>query len=235
MRGNNRREGKSPSPILLFPLTPGAALHIFPPRTHARSFALEHAMPSSPFPTAVPMHIAPPAPAGTWRERRGPSHMRWWYAGIADMMLAHPDWTQIRIAQELGRTREWVGLIINSDFFRAYFEQRRAEYNANLAGQLTSKLNEVAIAGLDIIQERLESDQRRLIPLDVVADITTKTLGSLGYGAKAPPGVQIVNNNHGGNTIMTPVSAEELALARNQLRSRESELATIVPATIEGE
>lgn len=88
-----------------------------------------------------------------------PDKMRYRHEAIADMMLANPMANQNEIAEKLGYTPSWLSTVINSDSFKAYYEERRAEWNSELADTAHRKALEVGIHALDKTMEGLDAGE----------------------------------------------------------------------------
>lgn len=152
---------------------------------------------------------------------------RWWYDAIIDWRLANPGRPEYECAHAFGVSPNYLSLIVNSDMFKARWEQRRQEHSEQLGTSVQQKLLGALDASLDIIQEHLHT-KRTAIPFQQLSDFSNKTLERLGYGAPKTPGV-IINNNQTAAPAVT-VSAQDLAEARGLLRRNEESRALASPS-----
>jgi hypothetical protein len=164
-----------------------------------------------------------------YKDEKARKPMRWWHDGIIDDLLVHPLDTMDVRAKRLGYSSEYLSIILNTDMFKAAYEKRRVDFNSTMAQAISNKASEVAIKGLDVLLETLET-KRGSIPFAVISETVDKTLNRLGYGVK-PGGTPIVNvNANGPVAIGVTVSAEQLAEARQALRAAEQQKALEAPA-----
>jgi hypothetical protein len=148
--------------------------------------------------------------AANWQPKR----YRYWYDNIIDILLAEPHLSQKEIALKLGRHAATIGMIMNSDLFRARYEQRRSAKSLALQETLNGKLTATATLALEITEEVLRK-KRDQVPLGELVDVADKALARLGYGPKVQSSsAQVVVNNA---TVVAPVSADELRSARAKL------------------
>lgn len=148
-----------------------------------------------------------------------PQKFRYWYDNIIDLLLVDPSLSQKDIAHRLGRHAASIGLIMNSDLFRARYEQRRGAHSDQLKEKINGKLTDVAITALGLVKEQLDL-KRTTIPLPELADVADQALSRLGYGAKdatSAPGSLTVNVGH---TIST-ISREDLEASRKKIEDRQ--------------
>lgn len=138
-----------------------------------------------------------------------PDKMRYRHEAIADMMLAHPAATQNEIAEKLGYTASWLSTVINSDSFKAYYEERRAEWNNELADTAHRKALEVGIKALDKTLEGLDREE-----IDPVTAFD-KALQRAGM-APSTRNDSVQNNTQINNNYYT-ASKDELAEARARM------------------
>jgi hypothetical protein len=158
-----------------------------------------------------------------------PNKMSWWYHSIIDFMLANPQSTKKEMAKVFNCSEAAIVLITTSDIFRAHFENRRSEFSAAVDGALTNKLGEVALKSLGLMMEVLEK-KRDQVPLMQLNEIAGGALTRLGYGLPKkpdvqtpPPSVTVINNApQQNNTVVVPVSPQDLEAARNALRRSEA-------------
>jgi hypothetical protein len=134
---------------------------------------------------------------------------------IIDLLLVEPSLTQKDIAIRLERHPATVGMIMNSDLFRARYEQRRGAQNAALTEEINTRLSRVAAQALELTEEIL-AEERTAIPLPQLVDVADKTLARLGYGPKmaVSPAVVMINNQ---TSVVAPVTPERLQGARQKL------------------
>lgn len=104
------------------------------------------------------------------------------HVGISDWLLVNPDRTLTDCARELGFTITWVSVIVNSDAFKHFHAERQQQYYDERIAPLRDKLVGVTTRAVERLGEAVE-ESRDANFLLAAAD---KTLGRLGYGAKAP-------------------------------------------------
>lgn len=149
---------------------------------------------------------------------------RWWYAAIADELIADPAGSARSVAAKLGRAEQTVRYIMNSDIFREYFAQRRALYSAAHDHTLRSKMTDVAEEGLDIIAQVLK-DKKTTIPLKQLESLTSSVLDRLGYSSQSQAPQVVVNQNvdaRSQHLTLPGLSASDLEEARMALRAAEA-------------
>jgi|SRR5262245_27268421 len=139
--------------------------------------------------------------------------VRWWHEAIVDDMLMFPKCQVQERAKRLGYSSQYLGMVMNSDLFKALYEKRRAEFNAALDQGIQTKARMAADKTLDVIIETLET-KRNSIPFPALAEYADKTLERLGYGSSKGNGVNV-------NVVTPLVTAEQLADARATLRAVE--------------
>src|SRR5262245_23265865 len=134
---------------------------------------------------------------------------------IIDFLLVDPTLTQNDIAIRLERHPATVAMLMNSDLFRARYEQRRGAQSAALTQEINRRLSRLAIQALELTEEVL-TEQRTAVPLPALVDVADKALARLGYGPKmaANPAVVMINDQ---TAVVVPVTREELQAARQKL------------------
>jgi hypothetical protein len=134
---------------------------------------------------------------------------------IIDLLLADASLTQNEIAIRLERHPATVGMIMNSDLFRARYEQRRGAQSLALQEAINTRLSRVAFLALELTEEIL-AEERTAVPLPALVDVADKALARLGYGPKmaANPAVVMINNR---TSVVAPVTPEQLQAARQKL------------------
>lgn len=146
--------------------------------------------------------------------------MRWWYEALADFMLANPSARQNDIAAHFRRGVSTISIILNSDSFKAYYRQRRAEFQDSLSDSVKQKLMSVADVSLDMMLEKLEK-KRDSIPLEVLQKTSESALKALGYGATAP-GSAVQVNVTTAPTVAPAISLADLEAARVAFRNSQA-------------
>ena len=147
--------------------------------------------------------------------------MAWWYGSIADWMLRNPDKKIEDCAVFLNKHPHTISRIVNSDVFKAHLAQRRREWQAEHDAALKEKLHGVATASMDAILEQIDK-KRDHLKLDVLTELMSSSLESLGYGRPTTPQVQINSIVDASKQIVAvQVSAEDLSKARDALRQAE--------------
>jgi hypothetical protein len=134
---------------------------------------------------------------------------------IIELLLVEPTLTQKDIASRLECHPATVGMIMNSDLFRARYEQRRGAQSFALQEAINTRLSRVAFLALELTEEIL-AEERTAVPLPALVDVADKTLARLGYGPKmaANPAVVMINNQ---TSVVAPVTPEQLQAARQKL------------------
>jgi hypothetical protein len=150
-------------------------------------------------------------------KRRKP--FRWWHDAIIDWRLSHPGGSLAEMSRDLGRSMNYLSMLVNSDMFRARWEQRRAEHSMFVHAAIVSKATEAVDKSFEILLDQLEK-KRDSIPFQALVDFQDKTLNRLGYGSQKGPSV-VVNNQVNGGMIPAPVTVVELEEARAALRHSE--------------
>jgi hypothetical protein len=153
----------------------------------------------------LPLPAASPARVKSWRM---------WYDDIIDWVLTHPGQDLKGAAGYLGRSPQWLRLIVRSDAFQARLAKRRDETSHQINEGITQRLSQTALTGLDILLQQMET-KRTNIPIERVIGAVDMTLTRLGYGevpAAAQTNVQV---NIG-------ASPDALAQARETLREVEA-------------
>jgi len=118
---------------------------------------------------------------------------------MIDYMLANPGVTQNDLARVFDRTPTWISIIMNSDVFRAAFEERRKEMaDPIIIATLKDKINTAAHLSMETIIERLS--QPALKPTDAfVLEAAKLATTAMGFGARNAgdndkPAVQFIVN-----------------------------------------
>lgn len=145
---------------------------------------------------------------------------RWWYPAIADWLITNPGGKQEDCAKHLGKHANTVSLIMNSDLFKAYFEERRREYEKGIDHRLRDKMTQVVEASLDNLFKVIDT-KREQVPIKMLAEVSTSLLDRLGYAPTSGPTVTIDNSTRQ-QLVVAPISVNELEEARSVLRAAEA-------------
>jgi hypothetical protein len=166
----------------------------------------------------------PDAPSNPFAKR-----WRWWYAAIADTMIAHPEWDLEQIATHLKKGYSTIQMISSTNLFNDYLAARRAQWQRVHDQALTQKLTAVASAGLDALETKLKT-KKDLLPIEQLNAATLGALDRLGFAPKAQPQVTVTNNVQNNTLVQPSASSEALLAARAALRAAEA-TKTIEPAS----
>lgn len=131
-------------------------------------------------------------------------------------MIQNPHGKLTECAATLRKGPNTISMIVNTDLFRRYLVQRKAEWRERHDQVLANKLHRVAGLSLDILADQLEKKQSA-VPLRDVSQIASTTLERLGYGVAPPPTAVQVNVQN--NIPSVPLAA--LTEAREALRKAE--------------
>lgn len=153
---------------------------------------------------------------------------RWWYDAIIDYRLANPTATNGETARHFNVSESYFSIIVNSDMFKAKWEQRRKEHSDRIGTAVGLKMLGTLDLALDVVHEQLEN-KRGAIPFKDTTAFVSDTLEKLGYGAPKAPGVQV---NNFGNTQAVQITQADLNEARQLLRkSEQARVIDAVPVT----
>lgn len=159
----------------------------------------------------------------SYAEAKAKKPFRWWYDAIIDWRLANPGRPEYECAHALGCGVNYLSLIVNTDMFKARWEQRRSEFSDQIGMSVQQKLLRNLDTTLDIIHEQLTT-KRTAIPFRDTTKLMDDTLQRLGYGVPRS-GVQVNVGAAPGGTTQVAVNVTDLHAARALLRSREAERA----------
>ena len=123
-------------------------------------------------------------------------------------------------ARDLGRHATTVRYIVNSDVFREYHAQRRAQWRDAHDFAIVSRVTQVAERSLDIILDKMEK-QADKIPMQLITEIATLSLDRLGYAPQPKQSPVQVNIDNRQQAMQVPVTAAALEEARDALRAAE--------------
>lgn len=148
---------------------------------------------------------------------------RFWHETLIDLMLQHPEWSNIQLAQAVGKTPVTIGYVTRSDMFRARFELRRQEHSERISYSIIAKTQGIAIDALDQLKDKLADNAvSKKISARDLGEIAAEALDRIGLGPK-PADIHVNTTVQQNNTTVT-VSGEALLRARQKLRNNESVL-----------
>lgn len=130
------------------------------------------------------------------------------HEAFADYMLINPGCTLREMAGVFNYSASWICTVINSDMFKAYFDERRKEINCVIAEDLPSKLAAAGHLATERIMEVLNNTE----DAGVIIDSFDKVMHRLGYAPNAKGGPQ--GNITQNNTNIFYMNKEELAGVR---------------------
>jgi hypothetical protein len=147
----------------------------------------------------------------------------WWYSAIADLMIAHPEWTKDEIATHLKKHPGTIYLITGTDLFQAHLAERKRQWHEVHDQALLQRLGKVALQGLDVLSTQIEK-KKDIVPIQQMAGITMDALDRLGYSPQKGPSV-VVNNNQNNLNVQPAASLDALEEARKAMRLLEQKRA----------
>jgi CHAD domain len=152
--------------------------------------------------------------------RKATRKMRSWYESLADYMIVHPTISNAELARHFGRAESTISTVVNTDSFKMYFRNRRAQHESTLDATVRQKLFKIADASLDHMLAALEK-KRDNVPLETLQRTSDMALKNLGYGAAAPSGVTVNVDQRAPQTVNVAVSLDDLERAREALRRNQ--------------
>jgi len=145
--------------------------------------------------------------------------VKWWHTAIIDDMIMFPTSTNSERGARLGYSAQAIMMLINSDMFKAAYEQRRLDFQSRLDDSIRSKMARNVELSLDIMHEKLEK-KRDAIGFRDLNEANNSLLDRLGYGTKSGPSTAVQVNVNGAPASPV-VTANDLAEARARLRAVE--------------
>lgn len=131
------------------------------------------------------------------------------HQAIADWLIANPEKTQGECAAAFGITQAWLSIVINSDIFQDYLQQRYAEVATPVVFSLREKLLGVAHRAVEKLGTAVDNSQDP----EFILAAADRALHRLGYAPAKGPTVA-VQNNIAVNAPTLAVDAATLSAAR---------------------
>ena len=107
---------------------------------------------------------------------------------IIDWLLSNYTGKNLKhCAESFNVTQAWLSTVINSDIFKAEMRRRRLELNDAQTEHISQRAMEVAMRGLDVLEQKLNEDE---VDPHLALNSVDKMLKNLGYGTKKEIGNQ---------------------------------------------
>lgn len=133
------------------------------------------------------------------------------HQAIADWLIANPDKTQGECAAAFGISQAWLSVVVNSDAFQDYLQQRYAETATPVVFSLREKLLGVAHRAVEKLGTAVDNSQDP----EFILAAADRALHRLGYAPSKGPTVAVQNNvTVGGPTVH--VDSSTLSAARRK-------------------
>lgn len=149
-----------------------------------------------------------------WAKRK---RLKVWHQMLADTMLMNPSATDAELGETLKVGANTVATVRNTDLFKAYFDQRRKEFQEQVNGtaieRLNGKLAGLAEDAVDVLRERIEKE-RVTLGIDEVRETGEMALKALGFVPKTQ-----LNKTTNVNNFVS-VSRKDLDDSRKLLEGR---------------
>lgn len=103
------------------------------------------------------------------------------HEAMVDLIIAEPTVTTAELATIFGYSRGWISRVIASDSFQARYAARKSLLTDPIVAQsIDERLRGVAIHSLDLIREKLSSEESASYALDALGLATTALAGPRG-------------------------------------------------------
>ncbi len=153
---------------------------------------------------------------------------RWWYDAIIDWRLANPGRPEQEAAAHFNVTSSYYSIIVNSDMFKARWDQRRRQHSEEVGESVQRKLLDTLDLTLDVVQDQLRT-KRKELPFKDTTKFMNDTLEKLGYGPPQRGGTSVHVQTNGSSPVAVTVTSQDLANARELLRLSQQHRAAQVP------
>lgn len=133
---------------------------------------------------------------------------------IADWLFANPSVKNLQVlCNKMNITRSWLSIVMQSDVFKEYFNERRKDYEKEMHGRLVVRQLDITMKAFDKLEEILADDE---IDDRLVFDIANKTAAAMGFGTSRQPRTTFIEERT--QELTRTVDAGTLASARETIR-----------------
>ena len=143
-----------------------------------------------------------------------------WHERIVDFMLLNPNAKIVDIARSFGVTPQWIGQLIKTDAFVAYYKDVMAEQQGHIHTTIVAKSQGVAIKALDKMAEVLDKED---VSFGVARDSAKLALEACGFIGNRATGVNVNMGNGQGQTVSITVGKSVFEEARERILARQKE------------
>ena len=104
------------------------------------------------------------------------------HEGIIDRLLADPSLPYGTLANQMGISKSWMSIIVNSDCFKQRLAERRAELTGQISEGIKQNLLQVSEKALSKLHEALDKDD---VDPRLVLDAADRMLTKAGFAPTA--------------------------------------------------
>ncbi len=146
----------------------------------------------------------------------------WWHNAIIDWMIANPDAKLGECAQYFDVTAGWLSSIVNSDLFRAAFQERLEDHRAVLSTGIAEKIDGLTHLCLEEFEQRIQEERDRISNSEL-NNMTETVLKAAGYLNRSN-GAITINPGDGPTQINNHVHITTLERAQEKYRESTQQL-----------
>ena len=140
--------------------------------------------------------------------------LKYWHTRVVDVMLINPHMKVVDLAKQFSVSPEWMGMLLKSDAFIEYYNQRMSRHQGHLHTEIIHKMQNLASMSLDKLEKHLQSPTATFGQTKEAASLV---LGSLGYtGGSSKVSVAVTPGQQG--SVEVSVSSEILQRAQQKVR-----------------
>lgn len=107
---------------------------------------------------------------------------------IIDRLIAEPTIKMEHLAAEVGVTRSWLSVVMQSDVFKEEYTKRRMEHSKDMSRQVAERQLRVALKALDKLEMILDDDE---VEDRLVLDTASQTAKALGFSPSSGSAPQV--------------------------------------------